>query len=79
MAEQERINIRTRQAEGIAVLKFKNNGKGIGRPKAEYPVNFKEVYEEWKAKTITAVTAMETLNLKKNTFYKLAKKLEKGK
>ena len=78
MAEQERTNIRSRQSEGIAALKSKNNGKGIGRPKAEYPTNFKEVYEEWKAKTITAVTAMETLNLKKNTFYKLVKQYEVG-
>jgi len=79
MAEQERINIRLRQAEGIAVLKSKNNGKGIGRPKAEYPINFKEVYEDWKAKTITAVKAMEVLNLKKNTFYKLVKNFEESK
>jgi len=77
MAEQERINIRLRQAEGIAVLKSKNNGKGIGRPKAEYPVNFKEIYNEWKSTDMTALKAMETLNLKKNTFYKLVKEYEK--
>lgn len=44
-----------------------------------YPANFKEVYDKWKVKTITAVTAMETLNLKKNTFYKLVKEYEEGK
>ncbi|MBC3797158.1 recombinase family protein [Acetobacterium tundrae] len=73
MAEHERVSIRQRQAEGIAVLKSKNNGHGIGRPKIEYPDNFKEVYEQVKSKDITSVKAMELLNLKKNTFYKLIK------
>lgn len=76
MAEQERMNIRTRQAEGIAVLKAKNNGKGIGRPKVDYPKEWKKVYKDWKAEEITAVKAMEQLGLKKNTFYKLVKQYE---
>jgi DNA invertase Pin-like site-specific DNA recombinase len=78
MAEHERISIRTRQAEGIAVLKSKNNGQGIGRPKAECPSNFKEVYKEWKDNNITGVKAMELLQLKKNTFYKLVKEYEES-
>lgn len=78
MAEQERINTRARQAEGIAVLKSKNNGKGIGRPKAEYPSNWISVYNQWKASEITAVKAMESLSLKKNTFYNLVKQYEKS-
>ena len=78
MAEHERVSIRSRQAEGIAVLKSKNNGKGIGRPEAEYPDNFKEVYKQWKDKELTAVKSMELLGLKKNTFYKLVKKYEEN-
>jgi len=78
MAEHERLSIRTRQAEGIAVLRGKNNGQGIGRPKTEYPSNFKEVYKEWKSKSITGVKAMELLNLKKNTFYNLIKQYEES-
>lgn len=78
MAEQERIKTRERQAQGIAALKAKNNGKGIGRPKVEYPDNFKEIYKKWKAGEITAVKAMELLDLKKNTFYRLAKDYENG-
>ena len=76
MAEQERTNIRTRQAEGIAVLREKNDGKGIGRPKADYPKEWQEVYTKWKAKELTAVKTMEQLGLKKNTFYKLVKQYE---
>lgn len=74
MAEQERINIRTRQAEGIAEAQA--NGKHLGRPKAEYPKEWQEVYEKWKAKEITAIKAMEQLGLKKNTYYKLVKQYE---
>ena len=76
MAQQERTNIRTRQAEGIAILKSKNNGKGIGRPKADYPNEWQEVYAKWKSKELTAVKTMEQLGLKKNTFYKLVKQYE---
>lgn len=76
MAEHERINIKQRQAEGIAVLKSKNGGKGIGRPKAVFPTNWEKIYKQWKAEEITAVKAMEQLELKKNTFYKLVKEFE---
>lgn len=78
MAEQERIKIRERQAQGIAAYKAKNNGKGAGRPKIEYPDNFKEINKKWKAGELTAVKAMEILGLKKNTFYRLVKEYEEG-
>jgi hypothetical protein len=48
-------------------------GKPIGRPAAVYPPEWEAVYTEWTAGKITAVEAMERLNLKKNTFYKLAR------
>ncbi|SHK50424.1 recombinase family protein [Tepidibacter formicigenes] len=74
MAEKERQKIKQRQKEGIEIAKAK--GKHIGRPKAEYPSNWEEVYKSWKNKEITAVKAMEQLGLKKTTFYKLAKQWE---
>jgi DNA invertase Pin-like site-specific DNA recombinase len=76
MAEKERLKIRQRQAEGIALLKSKNNGKGVGRPKVEYPKEFKKVYSLWKSGEITAVNAMAELGLKKNTFYNFVKCFE---
>lgn len=79
MSEKERLKIKQRQAEGIEALKNKNGGKGIGRPKAEYPKEFEKVYKQWKAEQISAVKAMELLGLKKNTFYKLVKEYEQGK
>ena len=76
MAQKERDKIRQRQAEGIKALRDRNNGKGIGRPKTEYPSNWSDVYTEWKTNAITAKEAMEKLNLKRTTFYKLAKEYE---
>ena len=71
IAEQERLTIRQRQAEGIEVAK--QEGKHLGRPQMEYPPNWDEVYRTWKNKEITAVAAMEKLGLKRSTFYRLVK------
>ena len=74
VAEQERKNIKTRQAEGIAVAKAKNIK--FGRPAFVAPDNFKEEYNKWKAGKQTAVQTMKNTNTKKSTFYKLAKMYE---
>lgn len=74
VAQKERENIKTRQAQGIAVAK--EQGKHLGRPSATYPDNWEEVYNEWKEGNITAVEAMNRANLKKNTFYNLVKRYE---
>ena len=68
VAQKERENIKARQAQGIANAKEK--GIKLGRPRAERPENWNEVYKDWKAKRITAVKAMQILGLKPNTFYK---------
>ena len=72
VAENERMNIRQRQAEGIKLAKEK--GKRLGKPPIEYPENWDNVYKIWKSGTITAREAMKQLNLKPTSFYKLAKK-----
>lgn len=74
MAEKERVKIHQRQAEGIRLAKQK--GQHMGRPPIEYPSNFKEVYKKWKDRDITAVRAMEELDIKRSTFYNLVKKYE---
>ncbi|MGE5417089.1 MAG: recombinase family protein [Acidobacteriota bacterium] len=71
VAQQERENIKQRQAEGIAIAKAQ--GKHLGRPKAEFPSDFEKVYYKWKEGNITARLAMHELNLKPTTFYKLVK------
>ena len=72
VAEKERINIRARQAQGIAVAKA-NNVK-FGRPKKEKPDNWDKVIALWNTGEITAKQAMTELGLKRATFYDMVKK-----
>jgi len=68
-----------RQAEGIAILRSKNNGKGIGRSVTiELDDTFKTVYSQWKAGEIIAVKAMELNDMTKATFYRKVKIYEEG-
>ena len=71
IAEQERVTIRQRQAEGIVAAKAQ--GKHLGRPVKEIPANWEEVYNRWKDGEITAVAAMKELGIKKSRFYKLVR------
>lgn len=75
MAEQERMQIRKRQREGIDVAKSK--GKHMGRPKIEYPKNWDEIYQAWKSKRLTASQAMHKLGMKRTSFYRLAHEYKK--
>lgn len=79
-AQKERENIRIRQRQGIDVMPIVNGKrvsartqKPIGRPVAEYPEQWDKVYTQWKSGVITANKAMEMLDIKRTTFYKLAK------
>ena len=72
IAQQERITIHQRQAEGIAAARAK--GKYLGRPRIEYPENWDDVYSKWQSGNISAVEAMKMLGVKKSSFYKLVKK-----
>ena len=74
IAEQERANIRQRQAEGIEAAKA--NGKKLGRPALTFPANWNEVYTSWQAGEITAKTAMEQTGTKRTSFYKLVGMME---
>lgn len=70
----EREVILERQREGIAIAKRQHKYKG--RKKIDYPHNWKEVYNKYKVRDITGNKAMELLNLKRTTFYKLKKEYE---
>lgn len=83
VAEKERENTRKRQRQGIDVMPIVNGkkvsnktGRATGRPSAKFPENWTEIYNQWKADQITAVKAMEILNLTKSTFYNLVKRYE---
>ena len=51
----------------------RKTGKPIGRPLICYPEGWDDTYQLWREGKITATKAMTLLQLKKNTFYKLAK------
>lgn len=85
VAENERLTIRSRQAEGLAAMPIdelsgkrmsKKTGRCIGRPPITFPENFEEIYGRWVCKELTGVAAMKALNLKPNSFYKLVHKYE---
>lgn len=69
IAEQERLTIHQRQAEGIAAAKAK--GKHLGRPQKAIPDNWPEIIGQWRKGAITAKRAMELSGMKRTTFYKL--------
>ena len=71
-SENERKNIKQRQAEGIAIAKAK--GVRFGRPPIVYPDNFSKVYKDWKNGELTAVEAMKQLRIKKTSFYNMVKR-----
>lgn len=74
VADNERVNIRQRQAEGIAAAKAR--GIRFGRPPLPLPDNFYTVYDEWKAKKISLTEASKKCGLPKGTFYSKARRLE---
>lgn len=72
LAELERENILERQREGIAIAK--EEGKYKGRKPLDVDGEcFRAVCTRWRAGEITAVAAMEELNMKPNTFYRRVK------
>lgn len=81
LAEEERITIKQRQAEGIAAAKAK--GKHLGRPRKglealtkEQREQFDQLYPKWKASKITATYFMGQLEINRSAFYKIVKEFE---
>lgn len=71
VAENERDNIRKRQAKGIQAAK--KRGVKFGRPKKQLPNNFEEVLNQWKKKQLTIRQASEKCHMPVSTFYSKAK------
>lgn len=76
LAESERILIRRRQAEGIALWRRTGktkSGRPYGRPKVQMPKNFPQMIELVDAGAITAQDARRAMRLPKTTYYRLLK------
>ena len=75
VAENERNNIRQRQAEGIAAAKAR--GVHFGRRPNPLPENFYEVYQQWKMKKISVSEAARECGMPQTTFFERARAYEK--
>lgn len=74
VAENERENIRERQAEGIKLARQK--GVRFGRPSFVYTDEFLIVVRNYLDKQINLKTALLKLNIKRDNFYYHLKKLK---
>ena len=77
VAENERTNIRQRQAEGIAAAKAR--GVRFGRPPKPLPENFHQLYQQWRNGRITGTTAAKLCGMPLSTFRYRAEIYEKAK
>ena len=77
VAENERTNIRQRQAEGIAAAKAR--GVRFGRPPKPLPKNFHYLYQQWKNGKITGTAAAKLCGMPLATFRYRAEIYEKAK
>lgn len=77
VAENERANIRKRQAEGIAAAKVR--GVQFGRPKIILPDNFVDIVYAWKQRELTVDDILQRYHISRTTFYRRAKEYMKTK
>ncbi len=68
VAENERTNIKQRQAEGIAAAKAK--GVRFGRPEKKLPADFARIVWEWEQKKLPFPEALKQCNMSEATFYR---------
>ena len=77
VAQNERENIKKRQAEGIEAAK--ERGVNFGRPKIEFPQEIDRLLLEWELHNMSTKELLEICHMSKATFYrklKIYKKIE---
>lgn len=68
VAENERENIRRRQAQGISAARAK--GICFGRPQIQLPVQFPQIVFDWRQKKNTLSEALSACSMSRATFYR---------
>jgi DNA invertase Pin-like site-specific DNA recombinase len=77
VAENERENIRKRQAEGIAAARAR--GMRFGRPFKEPPENFAALVKLWERGKLPLAELLSQTNMKKASFYRRLRDLRLSK
>ena len=68
VAQNERENIKIRQAEGIAAAK--KRGVKFGRPIKEISPNFDQLIEKWSRNELSTKEITAQYNMSESTFYR---------
>ena len=68
VAQNERENIKKRQAQGIAAAKAK--GVKFGRPESPLPENFDSIIKDWEKGKLSITDALKLCNMSTSTFYR---------
>lgn len=76
VAQNERENIRLRQAEGIRIAK--QNGVKFGRPQKQYSGEFLAIASAYIKKRVTSAYAASALGITRENFYYHVRKLKKS-
>ena len=71
VAENERINIKQRQAESIRIAKEK--GVKFGRPKAILPPNTIDILDKYINRKLTNIEVTKLIGVSRGTFFRLVK------
>jgi len=67
VAQNERENIRKRQADGIAAAKAR--GVQFGRPEKNLPADFADLVRKWEREEITTKEITALCNISRSTFF----------
>lgn len=68
VAENERVNIRQRQSEGIAAAKAR--GVRFGRPEKAVPSDFARLVRQWERKQLPFADMLKQCGMSEATFYR---------
>lgn len=76
VAENERVNIKKRQEQGIAAAKAK--GVRFGRPKKPVPEDFSEIVRRWERQELNIKDVLLLCGMSNATFYRRLRELRLG-
>ncbi len=75
VAQNERENIRRRQAEGIAAAKAR--GVRFGRPGKKLPPDFEQLVRSWEKKQLTLTRVLEMCDVSESTFFRRVREIRR--